>query len=67
MCRRDDAGGAPGTQDMAYVQTAGDEVEDLAALLAFAQQRFPVSVQSTKGTAHSPDNTIHGSRERAQA
>ena len=27
---------------MAYTQTEGDEVEDLAALLAYAQQRFPV-------------------------
>mmetsp|Transcript_8200 Transcript_8200/g.24440 ORF Transcript_8200/g.24440 Transcript_8200/m.24440 type:complete len:850 (-) Transcript_8200:2291-4840(-) len=33
--------GASRNTDMAYVQTAGDEVEDLAALLAFAQQRFP--------------------------
>lgn len=30
-------------QEMGYRETAGDEVEDLAALLAFAKERFPVS------------------------
>lgn len=32
-------------QDMAYKHTQGDEVEDLASLLAFAKQRFPVEAR----------------------
>ena len=33
-------------QELGYSKTAGDEVEDLAALLAFAKERFPVSALS---------------------
>ena len=29
-------------QELGYSKTAGDEVEDLAALLVFAKERFPV-------------------------
>jgi diphthine-ammonia ligase len=34
-------------QELGYRETAGDEVEDLAALLAFAKERFPVRQPSS--------------------
>jgi diphthine-ammonia ligase len=38
-------------QELGYRTTAGDEVEDLAALLAFAKERFPVGA-SFRGEVH---------------
>lgn len=43
-------------QELGYRETSGDEVEDLAALLGFAKDRFPVRqcILITAGGANSP-------------